>query len=75
MSNALFHNIVHGGNPGAVDSNFTEDMYMIGQPPIEGIRNMAMIQFEPTLVTSDFRDFKTRYNDPTNAIFGFRYRK
>jgi hypothetical protein len=30
-----------------------------------------MIQFEPTLVTSDFRDFKTRYNDPTNAIFRF----
>lgn len=71
MSNALYHNIVHGGNPGDVSDNFTEEMFVISQPHVKGIKNMAMIQYEPTLQVENYRDFVTRYNDPTNAIFGF----
>lgn len=74
MSNALHHNIIHGSsfNPNNYDSNFTEDMYVIGQPTVN-ISNMAFIQYEPTLLTSDYRNFVTRANDPTNAIFGFNH--
>jgi type IX secretion system substrate protein len=71
MSNALLHNIVHGGDPSGAIGIFDEGMHTISQPNIKGIRDMAFIQYEPTLVTSDFRNFNTRHNDPTNAIFGF----
>ncbi len=72
MSNALYHNIIHGKSfaPHNYDSNFTEDMHVIGQPGVE-IKNMASIQYEPTLLTSDYKNFATRPNDPTNAVFGF----
>ncbi|MCB9221782.1 MAG: hypothetical protein H6615_08200 [Ignavibacteria bacterium] len=74
MSNALKHNVVHGHVPlSGLGENidFDTEMLVIGQPQIEGIRNMAMIQYEPTLITEDYRNFVTRKNDSTNAIFGF----
>jgi len=72
MSNALRHNIIHGGtsNSHVFDSNFVEDMHVIRQPDVE-IWNMSFIQYEPTLLTSDYKDFITKYSDTTNSIFGF----
>lgn len=72
MSNALYHNIRHGStfNPDSIDSNFTEEMYAIGQPGIE-IDNATFIQYEPTLQTSDYKNFIIRHYDSTNAVFGF----
>lgn len=73
MSNALYHNIIHDKvfTASKYDSNFKEDMYVIGQPAVQGIKDMAFIQYEPTLQTSDYRIFNPRPDDPTNAIFGF----
>lgn len=72
MSSALLHNIVHGGTPVSVHPEvFDDGTYVIGQPTIYGMNNMAMIQYEPTLITNDYRDFTTRPYDNTNAIFRF----
>lgn len=80
MNQALRHNANAGGKFQYEPNNFDgiNQIHIIAQPS-ENAQNgkhlqyvdAHYIQYEPTLYSSDYTKFRPRFNDSTNAVFGF----
>ena len=80
MNQALRHNANAGGKFQYEPNNFDgiNQIHIFSQPSVNAYNGIHLkytdahfIQYEPTLYTIDYKQFRPRPIDPTNAIFGF----